>query len=92
MVLILLIVEFHCNYLGLLPHKTLRVLKMSVEEFHKKFVLAPADKTANNAVVVWKKCITVKLSRMDEPQASANHNGRWLITNNWGIKYKTMFN
>ena len=30
-------------------------------------------------------------SRMDEPQASGNHNGRLLITNNCGIKYKTMF-
>ena len=34
----------------------------------------------------------VFLSRTDEPQVGANHNGRRLITNNFGNKYKTMFN
>ena len=32
------------------------------------------------------------LSRTDEPEVSANHNERRLITNNCGNKYKTMFN
>ena len=32
------------------------------------------------------------VSRTYEPQASVNYKGRGLITNNCGIKYKTMFN
>ena len=34
----------------------------------------------------------MQVSRTDEPQVSANHNRRRLITNNCGNKYKTMFN
>ena len=48
-------ISFYCNNLDLLPHKpkfTLRHLKKGIQEFHKKFVLAPADKAANNVVVV----------------------------------------
>ena len=29
-------------------------MKKGVQEFHRKFVLAPADKAANNFVFVWK--------------------------------------
>ena len=29
-------------------------MKKVVQEFHRRFVLAPADKAANNVVVVWK--------------------------------------
>ena len=51
-------VEFHvCNNLDLLPAKpkfTFRRLKKGIQEFHRRFVLAPADKAANNIVVVWK--------------------------------------
>ena len=41
--------------LDLLPPKpkfTFRHLKKGIQEFHRKFVLAPADKAANNVVVV----------------------------------------
>ena len=33
---------------------TFRNLKKGVQEFHRKFVLAPADKAANNILVVCK--------------------------------------
>ena len=29
-------------------------LKSGIEEFHRKYVLVPADKAANNVVVVWR--------------------------------------
>ena len=31
-----------------------RHLKKGIQEFHRRFVSAPADKAANNVVVVWK--------------------------------------
>ena len=34
------------------PKFTIRNLNENVQEFHRKFVLAPADKAANNLVVV----------------------------------------
>ena len=48
-------ISFYCNNLDLLPPKlkfTFRHLKKGIQEFHKKFVLAPADKAANNVVVI----------------------------------------
>ena len=48
-------ISFYCNNLDLLPPKpkfTFRHVKKRIQEFHRKFVLAPADKAANNAVVV----------------------------------------
>ena len=45
----------HCNNLDLLPHIpkfTFRNLKKRVQNFYRKFVLAPADKAANNVVVI----------------------------------------
>ena len=36
------------------PKTSLRHLKLGIQEFHKKYVLAPADKAANNVVVVWR--------------------------------------
>ena len=48
-------ISFYCNNLELLPPKpkfTFRHLKKGIQEFHRKFVLAPADKAANNVVVV----------------------------------------
>ena len=41
--------------LELLPPKpklSFRYLKQGIQEFHRKYVLAPADKAANNVVVV----------------------------------------
>ena len=48
-------ISFYCNNLDLLPPKpkfTFRHLKKGIQEFHRKFVLVPADKAANNVVVV----------------------------------------
>ena len=46
---------FYSNNLDLLPPKpklSFRYLKQGIQEFHRKHVLAPADKAANNVVVV----------------------------------------
>ena len=48
-------ISFYCYNLDLLPPKpkfSFRNLKKGVQQFHRKFVLAHADKTANNVVVV----------------------------------------
>ena len=48
-------VLFYSNNLDLLPPKpklSFRYLIQGIEEFHRKYVLAPADKAANNVVVV----------------------------------------
>ena len=48
-------ISFYCNNLDLLPPKskfTFRHLKKVIQEFHRSFVLAPADKAANNVAVV----------------------------------------
>ena len=38
-----------------LKHKiSFRHLKQGIQQFHEKFVLAPADKADNNAIVVWR--------------------------------------
>ena len=34
------------------PKSSLRYLKQGIQEFHRKYVLVPADKAANNVVVV----------------------------------------
>ena len=49
-------VLFYSNNLDLLPPKpksSFQYLKQGIQEFHRKYVLAPADKAANNVVVVW---------------------------------------
>ena len=46
---------FTLFYLDLLPPKpklSFRYLKQGIQEFHRKYVLAPADNAANNVVVV----------------------------------------
>ena len=48
-------ISFYCNNLDLLPRKpkfNFRHVKKGIQEFHRVFVLAPADKAANNVVVV----------------------------------------
>ena len=83
-------VEFHfyCNNLELLPPKpkfTFRHLKKRILEFYRRFVLAPADKAANNIVVIWKRyyintlkqeLVTAKTyehNRLDEPSIVDRH-------------------
>ena len=36
------------------PKISYRYLKSGIEEFHRKYVLVPADKAANNVAVVWR--------------------------------------
>ena len=48
-------VLFYSNNLDLLPPQpklSFRYLKQGIQGFHRKYVLAPADKAANNVVVV----------------------------------------
>ena len=50
-------ISFYLNKLDLLPPKpkfSFRHLKQGIEEFHRKYVLVPADKAANNVVAVWR--------------------------------------
>ena len=50
-------ISFYSQNTNLLPPKpktSLRHLKLGIQEFHKKYVLAPADKAANNVFVVWR--------------------------------------
>ena len=48
-------ISFYSHNTNMLPRKpriSYRYLKSGIEEFHSKFVLVPADKAANNVVVV----------------------------------------
>ena len=46
---------FYCNSLDLHPPKLpFRHLKQGIQELHGKYVLASADKAADNVVVVWR--------------------------------------
>ena len=47
-------ISFYSKNLNLLPPKpklSFRHLKQGIQQFHEKFVLAPADKASNNAIV-----------------------------------------
>ena len=48
-------ISFYSQNTNMLPRKpkiSYRYLKSDIEEFHRQFVLVPADKAANNVVVV----------------------------------------
>ena len=48
-------ISFYSNNPDLLhpkPKFSFRHLKQGIQEFHRKFVLVPADKAANNVVIV----------------------------------------
>ena len=48
-------IDFYQSNTHLLPPKpkvTFRYLKKAIEEFHTKFVLAPADKAHNNIIII----------------------------------------
>ena len=48
-------IKFYSQSTNLLPPKpksSFRHLKQGIQEFHRKYVLVPADKAANNVVVV----------------------------------------
>ena len=47
-------IEFYSqntNYLPPKPKSSFRHLKQGIQEFHRKYVLVPADKAANNVIV-----------------------------------------
>ena len=47
--------SFNSQNTNILPSKpkiSCRYLKLSIQEFHRKYVLVPAEKAANNIVVV----------------------------------------
>ena len=37
------------------PSRSVKSLKKKMEELHRKYVFAPADKAANNVIVIWKR-------------------------------------
>ena len=48
-------IKFYSQNTNLLPPKpksTFRNLKQGIQDFHRKYVLVPTDKAANNVVVV----------------------------------------
>ena len=48
-------ISFYSQNTNMLPRKpkiNYRYLKSGIEEFHRKYILVPADKAANNIVVV----------------------------------------
>ena len=48
-------ISFYSKNTNMLPCKpkiSYRYLKLDIQEFHRKYVLVPADKAANNVVVV----------------------------------------
>ena len=48
-------ISFYSQNTNMLPRKpkiSYRYLKLGIQEFHRKYVLVPADKAANNVVVV----------------------------------------
>ena len=50
-------IKFYSQNTNLLPPKpksSFRHLKQGIQEFHRKYVLVPADKAANNVVVVFR--------------------------------------
>ena len=50
-------IKFYSQNTNLLPSKpksTSRHLKQGIHDFHRKYVLVPAEKAANNVVVVWR--------------------------------------
>ena len=50
-------IKFYSQNTNLLPPKpksTFRHLKQGIKDFHRKYVLVPADKAVNNVVVVWR--------------------------------------
>ena len=36
------------------PSRSVKALKRKMEKFHSKYVFAPADKAANNVIIIWK--------------------------------------
>ena len=57
-------IKFYSQNTNLLPPKpksSFRHLKQGIQEFHRKYVLVPADKAANNVVVVCRLLLQMDL-------------------------------
>ena len=39
------------------PSRSVKALKRKMERLHSKYVFAPADKAANNVIIIWKKVL-----------------------------------
>ena len=55
-------IKFYSHNTNLLPPKpksSFRHLKQGIQEFHRKYVLVPADKAANNVVIVGYTILTL---------------------------------
>ena len=37
------------------PSRSVKALKRKMEKLHSKYVFAPADKAANNVIIIWKR-------------------------------------
>ena len=37
------------------PSRSVKALKRNMEKLHSKYVFAPADKAANNVIIIWKR-------------------------------------
>ena len=70
-------ISFYRNNLDLMPPKpkfTFRHVKKGIQELHRRFVLAPADKAANNVVVVWKRYYINTLKQEVSTAKTYEHN------------------
>ena len=45
-------IKFYSQNTNLLPPKPKSTFRQGIQDFHRKYVLVPADKAANNVVVV----------------------------------------
>ena len=61
----LLILVFHFTLViqSFTPKYSFRHLKRGIQDFHMNYVLVPADKAANNVLVVWRLCYINTLKR-----------------------------
>ena len=66
-------IKFYYQNTNILPPKpksSFRQLKQGIQEFHRKYVLVPADKAANNVVVVcWLHCINTLKQELNGTKA-----------------------
>ena len=47
-------ISFYTSNPDLLPQFSYRDLKPSIQNFHSKYVLVPADKASNNVIIIWR--------------------------------------
>ena len=65
-------IKFYFHNTNLLPPKpksSFRHLKQGIQEFHRKYVLVPADKAANNVAVCWLQYINTLKQELNGTKA-----------------------